>query len=83
MVLGWGFGYIGGILDKLEFIFGFIVFVFNEKMEEILQEVGCCIVGQIKQLVLVDKEMYRVCDVIGIVDNFGFIVGIGFFICQI
>lgn len=45
MVLGWGFGYIGGILDKLELIFGFIVDVFKDDIKKIVEKVGCCIVG--------------------------------------
>lgn len=83
MVSGRGLGHTGGTLDKLESIPGFTVSVSNEKMEEILQEVGCCIVGQTKQLVPADKEMYRVRDVTGTVDNLGLIAGIGFFTCQI
>lgn len=83
MVSGRGLGHTGGTLDKLESIPGFTVSVSNEKMEKILHEVGCCIVGQTKQLVPADKEMYRVRDVTGTVDNLGLIAGVIFLTCQI
>lgn len=83
MVSGRGLGHTGGTLDKLESIPGFTVSVSNEKMEKILHEVGCCIVGQTKQLVPADKEMYRVRDVTGTVDNLGLIAGVVYLTCQI
>lgn len=75
MVSGRGLGHTGGTLDKLESIPGFTVDVSKDDIKKIVEKVGCCIVGQTKNLVPADKEMYKVRDVTGTVDNFGLIAG--------
>lgn len=75
MVSGRGLGHTGGTLDKLESISGFSVDVSKDDIKKIVEKVGCCIVGQTKNLVPADKEMYKVRDVTGTVDNFGLIAG--------
>lgn len=75
MVSGRGLGHTGGTLDKLESIPGFTVDVSKDDIKKIVEKVGCCSVGQTKNLVPADKEMYKVRDVTGTVDNFGLIAG--------
>ncbi|XP_052708893.1 thymidine phosphorylase-like [Crassostrea angulata] len=75
MVSGRGLGHTGGTLDKLESIPGFTVDVSKDDIRKIVEKVGCCIVGQTKNLVPADKEMYKVRDVTGTVDTFGLIAG--------
>ena len=60
-------------MDKLESIPGLTVSVAHDHMVEILDTVGCCIVGQTKALVPADKIMYATRDVTSTVDNEGLI----------
>uniref|UniRef100_V9KGQ0 Thymidine phosphorylase n=1 Tax=Callorhinchus milii TaxID=7868 RepID=V9KGQ0_CALMI len=66
MISGRGLGHTGGTLDKLESIPGFTI---NLNPEEVLAEVGCCIVGQSASLVPVDRILYAIRDVTGTVDS--------------
>ncbi|XP_038048431.1 thymidine phosphorylase-like [Patiria miniata] len=63
MISGRGLGHTGGTLDKLEAIPGYTVLVAKERMTAILEEVGCCIVGQTSNLVPADKKLYATRDV--------------------
>ena len=63
MISGRGLQYTGGTLDKLESIPGFQVSCSKTRMREILDEVGCCIVGQTKTLVPADRILYQNRDV--------------------
>lgn len=56
MVSGRGLAHTGGTLDKLEAIPGFTVSVSADRMQAILDKVGCCIVGQTSSLVPADKK---------------------------
>ncbi|XP_040269494.1 thymidine phosphorylase [Bufo bufo] len=69
MISGRGLGHTGGTLDKLESIPGFSTQQSPEQMLEILKSVGCCIVGQSKNLVPADKIFYEMRDVTGTVDS--------------
>ena len=75
MISGRGLGHTGGTLDKLEAIPGFQVSVTSEKMLEILNTVGCCIVGQTKTLCPADRVLYATRDVTGTVEHMGLIAG--------
>ena len=75
MVSGRGLEHTGGTLDKLEAIPGFCVSLCAEQMKTVLEEVGCCIVGQTDNLVPADKIMYAARDVTGTVMNNGLITG--------
>ncbi|XP_069101075.1 thymidine phosphorylase-like [Argopecten irradians] len=73
MVSGRGLGHTGGTLDKLESIPGFSVAFNTAAMTKILEDVGCCIVGQTDKLVPADKKLYATRDVTGTVESVGLI----------
>ena len=73
MVSGRGLSHTGGTLDKLEAIPGFRVSLSDLEMKKVLDEVGCCIVGQTSNLVPADKIMYATRDVTGTTDSIGLI----------
>lgn len=50
-------------MDKLESIPGFQVNVDSKQMVDILEKVGCCIVGQTESLVPADRVLYAIRDV--------------------
>ncbi|XP_057647732.1 thymidine phosphorylase [Chionomys nivalis] len=69
MISGRGLGHTGGTLDKLESIPGFNVTQSPEQILRLLEEVGCCIVGQSKKLVPADGILYAARDVTATVDS--------------
>ncbi|XP_060070285.1 thymidine phosphorylase-like [Ylistrum balloti] len=73
MVSGRGLEHTGGTLDKLESIPGVNVDFPPEKIEPMVDKIGCCIVGQTKNFVAADKELYRLRDLTGTVDSNGLI----------
>ena len=75
MISGRGLGLTMGTLDKLEAIPGFTVSQPLDKINQILEDVGCCIVGQTGSLVPADKIMYATRDVTGTVNSLPLISG--------
>lgn len=75
MVSGRGLGHTGGTLDKLESIPGFRSSLNESEMRDVLDKIGCFIIGQSENLVPADKIMYATRDVTGTVDNIGLIAG--------
>ncbi|XP_021494608.1 thymidine phosphorylase [Meriones unguiculatus] len=69
MISGRSLGHTGGTLDKLESIPGYNVIQSPEQMLRILEEVGCCIVGQSEKLVPADGILYAARDVTATVDS--------------
>ncbi|XP_069855858.1 thymidine phosphorylase isoform X1 [Dipodomys merriami] len=69
MISGRGLGHTGGTLDKLESIPGFNVVQSPEQMKLLLEQVGCCIVGQSEKLVPADGVLYAARDVTATVDS--------------
>ncbi|XP_004610837.1 thymidine phosphorylase isoform X2 [Sorex araneus] len=69
MISGRGLGHTGGTLDKLESIPGFTVLQSPEQMQELLEHVGCCIVGQSQELVPADGLLYAARDVTATIDS--------------
>jgi thymidine phosphorylase len=73
MVSGRGLGHTGGTLDKLESIPGFNVSLSHDDMLKVLEDVGCCIVGQTSNLVPADKILYATRDVTSTTECIGLI----------
>ena len=66
---GRGLGHTGGTIDKLESIPGLSTALSQKRFFEIVQEVGCCVVGQTGNLVPADKKMYALRDVTATVSS--------------
>ena len=75
MISGRGLGFSGGTLDKLESIPGFQVSLSGEEMLRILEEAGCCIVGQTNSLVPADRMLYAHRDVTATVESIPLVAG--------
>ncbi|XP_049740733.1 thymidine phosphorylase-like isoform X3 [Elephas maximus indicus] len=75
MISGRGLGHTGGTLDKLESIPGFTVIQSPEQMQELLEQVGCCIVSQSEKLVPADGILYAARDVTATVDSLPLVTG--------
>ncbi|XP_061876348.1 thymidine phosphorylase [Colius striatus] len=74
MISGRGLAHTGGTLDKLEAIPGFCVTQSPQQMLSILEQVGCCIVGQSEELAPADRVLYGLRDVTATVDSLPLIV---------
>jgi pyrimidine-nucleoside phosphorylase len=68
MVSGRGLGHTGGTLDKLESIPGFRVDLSLEEYRRLVKEIGCCLIGQTKEIAPADKRLYALRDVTATVD---------------
>src|SRR6188508_488511 len=55
---GRGLGHTGGTLDKLEAIPGFRIALTLDEFLAILRDVGCCLIGQTKDIAPADKTLY-------------------------
>ncbi len=68
MISGRGLGHTGGTLDKLESLAGYEVHPSSARLRQVVEEVGCAIVGQGEGLVPADGRLYAVRDVTATVD---------------
>lgn len=68
MVSGRGLGHTGGTLDKLQSIPGFRVDLTVEDYRRLVKDVGCCLIGQTKEIAPADKKLYALRDVTATVD---------------
>lgn len=69
MVSGRGLGHTGGTLDKLESIPGFNVNLSVSEFMSSLEKLGCCMIGQTKEVAPVDKKIYALRDVTATVSS--------------
>lgn len=69
MVSGRGLGHTGGTLDKLESIPGFNVNLSVSEFMDSLRKLGCCMIGQTKEVAPVDKKIYALRDVTATVSS--------------
>jgi pyrimidine-nucleoside phosphorylase len=69
MISGRGLGITGGTLDKLESIPGYRTNLEKDEIAEVVQTVGCSIVGQTAHMVPADRKLYALRDVTGTVPS--------------
>ena len=68
MISGRGLGHTGGTLDKLESIPGFSVRFPTSRFRQLVEEVGCGLIGQTEQIAPADKRLYALRDVTATVE---------------
>jgi pyrimidine-nucleoside phosphorylase len=66
---GRGLGHTGGTLDKLEAIPGFRVALSLDAFVAALDEVGCCLIGQTRDIAPADKTLYALRDVTATIES--------------
>ncbi len=69
MISGRSLTHTGGTLDKLESIPGFKTDLTEKECLKLLNTVGCCLIGQTKEIAPVDKKLYALRDVTGTVES--------------
>lgn len=65
---GRGLGFSGGTLDKLESIPNLTVNIDENRFINIVNEIGCAVIGQSKNIAPADKKLYALRDVTATVD---------------
>jgi thymidine phosphorylase len=69
MVSGRGLGHTGGTLDKLESIPGYQAQVSEDHLKQVVEDVGCAIVGAGEGIAPADKRLYAIRDLTGTVES--------------
>jgi thymidine phosphorylase len=69
MISGRGLGHTGGTLDKLEAIPGYNVSPSEDRLRDIVGDVGCAIVSASADIAPSDKRLYAIRDVTGTVES--------------
>ncbi|MFU8877974.1 MAG: thymidine phosphorylase, partial [Wenzhouxiangellaceae bacterium] len=74
MISGRGLGHTGGTLDKVGAIPGYDAFPAPDRLDHIVREVGCAIIGQTDDLAPADRRFYAARDVTATVECLPLIV---------
>jgi thymidine phosphorylase len=74
MISGRGLGHTGGTLDKLGSIPGYDTRPEVDRLQRVVGEVGCAIVGQTAEVAPADRRLYAVRDATGTVESLPLIV---------
>ena len=69
MVSGRGLGHTGGTLDKLESIPDYQTQVSEDHLKQVVEDVGCAIVGAGEGIAPADKRLYAIRDLTGTVES--------------
>ncbi|ANP38659.1 thymidine phosphorylase [Phaeobacter gallaeciensis] len=69
MISGRGLGHTGGTLDKMEAIPGVTTSVSEDRLDGLMRDVGCAIVGATAQIAPADKRLYAIRDVTATVES--------------
>jgi thymidine phosphorylase len=74
MISGRGLGHTGGTLDKLDTVPGYDTRPDVERLQRVVDEVGCAIVGQTAEVAPADRRLYSIRDATGTVESLPLIV---------
>ena len=69
MISGRGLGHTGGTLDKLSSIPGYDTEPETDRFKNVVEKIGCAIIGQTAQLAPADRRLYAVRDVTATVES--------------
>jgi thymidine phosphorylase len=69
MISGRGLGHTGGTLDKLEAIPGYTTRIPVERLQRLVGDIGCAIVGASDDVAPADRRLYAIRDVTGTVES--------------
>jgi len=69
MISGRGLGHTGGTLDKLSSIPGYDTEPETDQFRNVVEKIGCAIIGQTAQLAPADRRLYAVRDVTATVES--------------
>lgn len=69
MITGKGLGHTGGTTDKMQAIPNYNTFPSTEEFQQVVKNVGCCIIGQTDDLAPADRAIYGIRDVSGTVES--------------
>jgi thymidine phosphorylase len=74
MISGRGLGHTGGTLDKLDSVPGYDTRPDVPRLQRVVDEVGCAIVGQTAEVAPADRRLYAIRDATGTVESLPLIV---------
>ena len=74
MISGRGLGHTGGTLDKLDTVPGYDTKPEVDRLQRVVDEVGCAIVGQTAEVAPADRRLYAIRDATGTVESLPLIV---------